>query len=310
MGGVVCRSIVIALLVCGIAQADERRAPAPTFSPDQLRGVFFDDVSEAIRGTRPSLSSLRKSATDNAMAAASKSDAGDKGEGTGWAALISPTSIEDEIKRMRLHFDSIVTSPGEFRSGGYQTARLDLMVMATLFAVINDYQGDVRWKDQAAAARDLLSRTAFNCKSGDTQVYNEAKQRKIELQDLVSGSGLTSRDADAENDWSMIADRSPMMEYAEQLIESLEGNSRDVAAVEQNADAVRRMAELIAVVGEVITREGMDEADDDDYVKLSRDMIAEARTVVEAIERTDYETARAGVSAIRGRCDACHEQYR
>lgn len=309
MACIALRSIVIALVLGSIARADERRAPAPTFSADQLRGVFFDDVNEAIRGTRPSLSSLRKSAAAE-MIAAAKSGSEDDSKGGGWAALISPTSIEDEIKRMRLHFDSIITSPGEFRSGGYQTARLDLMVMATLFAVINDYQGDVRWKDQAAAARDLLSRTAFNCKSGDTQVYNEAKQRKIELQDLVSGSGLTSRDADAENDWSMIADRSPMMEYAEQLIESLESNSRDVAAVQENADSVRRFSELIAVVGEVITKEGMDEADDDDYVKLSRDMITEARNVVEAIERTDYETARAGVSAIRGRCDACHEQYR
>ncbi len=303
------RSIALLLVTFSIAQADERRAPAPTYSPDQLRGVFFDDIGEAIRGDRPSLSSLRKSATAESVAESKPADGGDSKSG-GWVALISPTSIEDEIKRMRLHFDSVITSPGEFRGGGYQTARLDLMVMATLFAVINEYPDDVRWKDQAAIARDLLARTAFNCKSGDTQVYNEAKQRKIELQDLVSGSGLNSREADAENDWSMIAARSPMMEYAEQLIETLEGNSRDVTAVEQNADSVRRFAELIAVVGEVITKEGMDEADDDDYVQLSHDMITEARTVVEAIERSDYEAARLGVSGIRARCDACHEQYR
>ncbi|MGB7329566.1 MAG: hypothetical protein WBD31_32125 [Rubripirellula sp.] len=287
----------------------ERRAPAPKVSTEQLQGIFFDDLGEAIRGQRPSLSSLRKASEAKANAP-TKTKPSNQSSVDLWAGLISPVSLEDEIKRVRLHFDSIITTPGAFNSGGYQDARLDLSVLAMLFAVIQQHSGDVRWKDEAGAARDLLARTAFNCKAGSTQVYNEAKLRKADLQDLVSGTGLASREAEPENVWSDIADRSPLMEYAERLVDSIEGNSRDAASIESNIDAVRRDAELIAMLGEVLTKEGMDEADDDDYVKLSRDMTADSQKVVAAIERADFEGARAGVSQIRGRCDACHEQYR
>ena len=211
---------------------------------------------------------------------------------------------------MKLHFDSVVTTPGAFNSGGYMEARLDLTVLSMMFAVIHEHTGEVRWKSQAAAARDLLSRTAFNCKAGSTQVYNEAKLRKGDLQDLISGSGLSSRDADPENDWGMIVDRSPLMEYADALIESLEDASRDSKSVTANTDQIRREAELISVFGEVLTKEGLDEADDDDYKKLSRDMVAASKSVVLALDRNNTDDVRKNVSAIRQRCDDCHNQYR
>ena len=199
-----------------------------------------------------------------------------------WSGLISPLSIEDEVKRVRLHFDSVVTKPGDFAGGGYQDARLDLTVLATLFAVIHEHGGEVRWKDQAAAARDLIARTAFNCKAGSTQVYNEAKLRKADLQDLVSGGGISAREAPAENDWSSIAGRSPLMEYIEQLIDVLEDAARNEASVNAGADVIKRNSELLAMVGEVLVQEGMDEADDGDYVKFSRSMTEAAKGVTQA----------------------------
>lgn len=291
--------------------ADERRAPAPKFDNKDLDSIFFGEISDAFRGTRPSLSAIRKSAAVAAVAQSTPKDSGgsDSGKDT-WSPLISPASIEDEVKRVKLHFDSVVTTPGAFNGGGYMDARLDLTVLAMMFAVVHEHSGEVRWKDQAPAARDLLARTAFNCKAGSTQVYNEAKLRKGDLQDLVSGSGLTAREAEPENDWAMIVDRSPLMEYADQLIESLEDNSRDEKTVKANIDQIRREAELISVFGEVLTKEGLDEAEDEDYVQLSRDMMDASKSVVAALERGNHADVRKNVSSVRQRCDACHEQYR
>ena len=302
------------LLASGtLAIADEKRAPAPKYSAEDTRGIFFDDLNSAFRGPRPTTASIRQSAAAAAAAVAAASTGSNAKAEAGksvWASLISPASLEDEIKRVKLHFDSIVTTPGAFNSGGYQDARLDLTVLASLFAVITEHGGDVRWKDQAVAARDLLARTAFNCKAGSTQVYNEAKLRKGDLQDLISGSGLSKRNADGENVWSDIADRSPIMEYAEQVVEALEDASRDEATIKRNPEDVLRNAELLAVLGEILTREGMDQADEEDYVKLSRDMTTAATDLVGALERNDYESARKGAGSIRQRCDTCHEQFR
>jgi cytochrome c556 len=255
---------------------------------------------------------IRKTADAAATAAATTAGGASSAQASSdpWSPVISPLSLEDEIKRVRLHFDSVVTTPGAFNSGGYQDARRDLTVLASLFAVVNEHGGDVRWKDQAAAARDLIARTAFNCKAGSTQVYNETKLRKGDLQDLVSGSGLANREAEPENDWSMIADRSPLMEYADALIERLEGAARDEASIKAEADLIKRNSELLAMLGEVFTREGMDEADDADYAKFSRQLTDAAKGVTAAIERGDTDAVRQGTGAIRQRCDACHEHYR
>lgn len=298
------------MIAVDVVEADERRAPPPKFTPNQVRGVFFPKLDDAFRGQRPTLSSVRKAAQQPPGNGAPAKAGGNESETSVWTNLIAPVSIEDEVKRVRLHFDSVVTTPGDFNSGGFQDARVDLTVLATLFAVIGEHGGDVRWKSDAAAARDLIARTAFNCKAGSTQVYNEAKLRKGDLQDLVSGSGLSDREADAANEWSMIADRSPLMKYAELLIDALEDATRDAESVDREIDTIKRNGELIAMLGVVLSREGMDDSDDEDYTQLSLDMTKTAETLGKAIERNDTEAIRRGASMIRQRCDACHEQYR
>lgn len=310
------RFLIVLLVAIGAivphVRADERRAPVPKVDPDKLKGIFFADVKDAFRGDAPTIASVRATATAAAVAPSAGTPGAEAGPAGNelWASLISPQSLEDEVKRLKLEFDGVVTTPGAFNSGGYLDARLHLTVLASLFAVINQHSGDVRWKNQAAAARDLISRTAFNCKAGSTQVYNEAKLRKGDLQDLVAGSGLASKDSEDETDWTMIADRSPLMEYAESLIDALEDGARDEATIKKATDLVKRNSELLALLGEILTQEGMDDADDDDYAKLSRDMAEDGKEVTAALQRGDFDAVRLGVSKIRQKCDACHEQYR
>ena len=288
----------------------ERRAAAPTFSNEQISEIFFPNLDDALPGGRPTISGIRKSVSDTIAKQSNKSKAGGKANAGGWARLISAVSIEDEVKRVKLRYDSVVTSPGAFRGGKYQDARMDLSILATLFAIVSEYSEDVRWKDQAPIARDLLGRSASNCKSGDSQVYNEAKLRKEDLQSLVTGSGLADREANRANQWDKIADRSPLMKYTEQLITALAQDSVDAESVGENSDTVRRRAELLAMLGEVFTKEGMDDAGDEDYESLSRDMSTAARSVIAALDQSDNEAARLAVASIRETCTNCHEQYR
>ena len=78
----------------------------------------------------------------------------------------------------------------------------------------------------------------------------------------------------------------------------------------KETDLVKRNSELLALLGEILTQEGMDDADDDDYAKLSRDMAEDGKEVTAALQRGDFDAVRLGVSKIRQKCDACHEQYR
>ena len=305
---------ILLLIALPSVCADERRAPAPKFTDADTRNVFFDKLSDAFRdGNRPSLASIRKASNAPVVTPDDPQkpggDPGSKG-GDKWTKLISPESLEEEVKGVRLAFNDVVTTPAAFNGGGYQDARLHLSVLATVFAVINEYGGEVRWKEQAAAARDLLARTAFNCKAGSTQVYNEAKLRKADLDDLVQGGGLSKRNAEPQTDWSMIVDRSPMMEYGEIVSDELKSITNNEGSIKSNSDQVRRQAEMLAVLGEVFIQEGMDQWDEEDYVLLSKKLTQEATGVAEALKRGDYDAVSKGAGAIKQACDACHEQYR
>lgn len=310
---VLCGILAGSLADSGRCDAQQRRAPVPNTSASELKGVFFDSVSDAFAGEKPTLSSIRKAATvakEKAMIADAAADSGNQSPADAWSSIISAASLEDEVKQVRLRYDSLITTPGKFNSGGYLSARIDLTVLATLFGVIAEYGGQVRWKSDADAARDLLGRTASNCKAGSTQVYNEAKLRKADLQDLLSGTGLAGRKGEPAQDWSSVADRSPLMEYAEMLIESLEDDGRDEQSVQASQDDVRRRAQLLAMLGKVLTKEGIDGAGDEDYETLSLAMTQAATEVATALDRSDFEAARLGITNIRSRCDACHAEYR
>ena len=311
----------VAVASTAIALAAERRAPSPSFTENRYSGLFFRSAEEAIRGERPSIAAgstggaaagvAGGTPANASVAAAAPPAAGPNGASSGFTALISPLSLEDEIKRIRLEFEAAITTPAAFRSGDFQKARLHLTTLASLFAVIVEHEGDVRWKRDAASARDLLARSAANCKSGTAQVYNEVRLRKADLEDLVSGSGLAVRQAESENDWLMIADRVPLMTYAEILLDGpLKQGSRSAEAVAAESDQLRRSAELLAVVGEILRQEGMADADDDDYRSLCQELIDASTAVSQAVDQQDAAAVGRAVGAVSQACSRCHESYR
>ncbi|WP_417739461.1 cytochrome c [Rosistilla oblonga] len=300
---------LLGLLIAPVI-AKERRAKPPRFGADSFRGVFFEDISESVAASRPNVQALR-GIRPQVAGAETKDDEETEDAGGAWNKLASAQSIEDEIKRQKLLFDSDVSQPGAFKSGGYVAARTELSILATLFGVVHYYEGDIRWKEQAEAARNLLARTAGNCNSGSIQVFNECKSRKQDLDDLLGGSSLSSPPAATETEWSRIADRSVLMSYLETLSkEKLPDLTNDASGVKDSPDKVKQFSDMVALVGSILIQEGMDEADDEEYVNLSKQMLDAALLVGQAAQKGDADGARKAVGMINQACDACHEQYR
>jgi hypothetical protein len=300
------------LLIVVRAWSADRRAPPPKFAPKQFEGVFFEDVSQAIQGARPSIKELRGEGAKNEGKPQVASAVGNNGttKRTGWGELIRPMALEDEVKRVKNRFDNTISTPAAFKSGGFADARRDLTILAVLFGIIAEHPDQVRWKDAAATARDLMARTASNCKAGSTQVFNEAKLRKQDLQDLISGSGLASRES-TESNWGTIADRVPLMQYLEELVNgTLKQVTANDQAVASGSEEAGRTVELVAVLATVLVAEGMVDAGDGDYAALTQRMKSATADARQAFERKDPTAYRSAVGAIGQACDACHEQYR
>lgn len=292
----------------------------PEFNPSTTQGVFFDNVFEqGLQGPRPAnLGQPPAVATGGATDAPASStpSGGESSSGGGgglyaWSKIISPTTIEDEIKALKLSADQNITTPNKFAGGDYRTVRRDFSVLALLLGIVAEYDGEVRWKESAAAARDLFARTAANAKVGTSQVYNEAKQRRDQLNDLVNGTRIEGQNVEAKTKWGATIDRSPLMQKLELAFQGkVLPMTSSAATFKENKAELKHQAELIAAMAEVLKQEGMEDAGDSDYDGHCDKMKNAALEIVEAIKLDNQDAAAKAAGQISQSCSECHESYR
>lgn len=289
------------------------RAKPPKFQPDEFSGVFYSDARAQLQGA------AQLSPTSNDPAAPSTSnpsmaDAGNAEEPSAsgndvWKQLISGQTIEDLVKESKARIDGVISTPAKFAGGGYSEARKEFTLLGSLMAIIAQYPDDIRWKASAPYARTVFARLAANCKVGTQQVFNEAKLRQQDLQDLLKGSKLSG--SPEETLWPDIADRGPTMQILEwALRENLAPSTNNEDNFNNTLEEVTKYAELIAAYGQILQLEGMTDADDESYVQFSGAMVSAAKETLKAVKTKDAELARSAVAKIDQSCNKCHETYR
>lgn len=296
----------------GLAQTDRRptRADPPVFQPGQFDRVFFKDAKSMLQGELPLTSATEGTSSVATQVAPGPAVTPDASDPRAWQNLIVPASLEDLVKGSKLRLDQIVTTQPAFVGGGFAPARKEFSLLAVLFAVIENHPAEVRWKSSAAAGRELFARVAANTKIGTLPVYQEAKNRMLDLNDLMSGSKLAQQ-ATTETDWANLIDRVPLMqllEWANQ--EHVTTYSASQTAFDKDKEALRRYAELIAVLGKVAIAEEMADADDDDYRAFAIEMIDSAQQIALAVGTDNAELARQASSRLGQSCSNCHDNFR
>ncbi len=144
----------------GSDQKKEQFAAPPTKWDSRVNDVFFPDARAVLVGPRPPALTASVTGTAQKIAGASPSSNSAGGMDTGtatWSKLISADTLQDEVKSLApLLADDVKTQQG-FLGGGYKKSRRTLSLLAAAFAIVNEYDGDVRWKNQAARARFVRS---------------------------------------------------------------------------------------------------------------------------------------------------------
>jgi hypothetical protein len=298
-----------------------RRAAAPKFTASDIKGVYFEDIfdGKVLAGDRPANFGAAVAASagraagggGGAPAGGAASAGGGGGAGGGWSKLISAATIEDEVKTLKQMVDKSVTTPTDFAGKGYKEARRNFMMLGMLFGIIGEYDGEVRWKPLAPTARDLFARTSSNAKVGTQQVYNEAKLRKTDLEDLLNGSLAVAANSEAKAAWGTVCDRSPLMQRLEMGLEPrLQQWTANKAEFNGKKAEILKEAELFVVMGHVLMQEGLDDADDAEYKGFCDMLKKAAQEVVDAVKLGNDEGARQAVGKISKSCADCHDKYR
>jgi cytochrome c556 len=286
------------------AQTPERAAP-PTWTDADL-APFFPDARAALVGDRPAWAASANGATNDAAATAPL-----PADKFAWSEHVSPETLDAEVKRIAARLEPPLANPAAFKSGGNLECRTEFAVLAVLFAVIDQYDGDVRWQRDAAAMRDAFARASANCKSASDQTYADAVRRRDELADLIRGGRLGGEAPPAVEIWSTLSDRTLLMQRMERAMQAgINPRLADARALSQAAPDVRHDAEVLAVLAEVIQRREYEFWDDDTFRDYARELGAAAADLSRAASEGDYEAARAAAGRATQSCAACHDGYR
>lgn len=307
--GLICMASISSYSFAQKAIRKPDRSKPPQFQSNEFSGVFFADARSQLQGN-VSLGAPSQVAEASMASGSEPSDAEPAAKGKEvWKQLISGSTIEDLVKESKSRVDGIITTPAKFASGGYAEARREFTLLGSLMGIIAQYPEEIRWKNSAPYARTSFARMAANCKVGTQPVYNEAKLRQQDLQDLLKGTKLNG--TAEETAWADTADRGPTMQILEwALRENLAPHTSNEDNFNNNLDEITKYAELIASYSQILQQEGMTDADDETYAQFAATMLGAARETLKAVKSKDAELARTAVAKIDQSCNKCHETYR
>lgn len=299
-----------------------RKRALPPKWDDRVRDAFFSDARATLEGERPNFGDRPGTApvasnSGGAPSATVPASGGDSPPATAggagaWSKIVSADTLQDEIKSYQTEVKDNVKNPSEFKGNLFKRARDDFTVLATAFAVIGEYDGDVRWKDQAVTARDLFGQSGVNCKVATDQSFNDAKLRADDLAALIRGDSLPAKaSAEPKANFPKIANRPPLMHR----LDAAQGGrlapwTANAADFSKHLDGILHEAEIVAMVAEVIQRDGYDFTDDKSYLGFAHEMQAQALDLASAAKAKNYDQARTAAGKLAQACSNCHGGFR
>ena len=316
-GTIIAGQLLVADGPAGVAR---KRALPPKWD-DRVRDAFFTDARATLEGERPKFgdgAGTGAVATSVAPNGTSPAGSGDStaptvpGGATAWSKIVSADTLQDEIKKYQTEVKDNVKNPSEFKGNLFKRARDDFTVLAMAFGVIGEYDGDVRWKDQAVTARDLFGQSGVNCKVATDQSFNDAKLRADDLAALIRGDTLPPKaGAEPKANWPKIANRPPLMHRLDIAQGSrLAPWTANQADFSKHLDEILHESEMVATIAEVIQRDGYDFTDDKSYLGFAHEMQTQALDLASAAKSKNYDQARAAAGKLAQACSNCHGGFR
>jgi hypothetical protein len=293
-----------------IAEDKEPQGALPPKWPPEVLETFFPDARDQLQGERPDYAALAKreaGGTANAIGGSEAETAG----GFRWSELVRPETLEDEIKRLNQQLTEGVATQTDFLGGGHRACRREFSWLAVLFAVVGEYDGRVRWHEAAPMYRDLFARAGFNCKAGSDQSFQEARLRTQDLESIIRGDRIEGVEGPRSSAWPQVADRSELMRRIETAHEDrLDKWLASPSEFRANLSEIRHESELLALLAEVISREGYEFWDEDEYGGYADQVRTNAMAIAGAATAEDFDRAREAAANISRACSDCHDGYR
>jgi hypothetical protein len=288
-----------------------KTAPPPKFG-DEVLEAFFSDARTKLGPGQPGGIVAARSPANGAGPTEESEGAAPAAGNAAWSKLIAASTIEDEVKAQAGPVAEATKTPSVFKGGANQAARVHFTELAMLFGIINQYEGDVRWKKDAGGLREIFRRAGVNCKVGTDNSYKEAHQRSDDLAQLITGSKIELPKTDPDAKWAEVANRPPLMIRMgkEGYSPKIKTWTSDKGEFSKNRNALLQEAQIVAAIAHLIQDPSYEFGDDESYLGYAKALETQAMEIAEAVKTDNLQRAQAAAGQLNKACSTCHEGYR
>lgn len=228
-----------------------------------------------------------------------------------WSSLIPTNVLENEVKRQVAATRIATRSIGLFKQRGANQAKRQFSLLAVLFGVVNLYDGEVRWKNESAAIRDLSAKAATACEAEPSRTtFDVAEEHSIRLGDLINATKLDlPSNSPKQVSWAELSSLTPLMQRAEEGLQSkLMAWGASQGEFQANQEDFLHEAAMLAVLGKVIQDKNY--LDEPDYLKFAKMMEENAQKAVQAASQGQFQLVSDALMGLNNSCTQCHSKYR
>lgn len=291
-------------LLLQAARAEEDNPPRRSLPPQwpaEVLEVFFNDARTQLHGKRPTHAASDTRATVNSGHEA------DNQSDVKWSALVEADTLTAEVKRTHNRLTPLLARPGRFKSGGSVDCRREFSLLATLFGVIDQYDKQTRWQQDAAYASALCTRAADACRETSDESFALAAEVHSQIADLLRGQSFDRQ----EPIMGLSIDRGQLMQRMEVAVEdNLSARLADNREFRRRKSEVAQESQLLAVLARTICSEGYEFADDDAFLEIAHRLQQASHEMTEANQRGDYGATQQAFGRVIQSCTECHDRYR
>jgi len=262
-----------------------KRVKRPQFTERDWDGIYFEDLFK-------------------------EGLVGDRNTKFAWSKHVSAATIEDEVKSIQNQLALDITTPVKFKSE-YAKSHQSFSILSMVFGIVREYDGDVRWKKDAAAAQASFQKAAANSRVGTIQAYESCKRRNEDLREMVRGGNFAETEKPAATlDWSAVIDRNPIMHRLETSRKKLKELTANQSDFNRGIANVLHESQMVAAMAQALQRENMPEYDEDGYTDYAKQMSNAATQAAQACKTKDYDSASKAINLIGQSCSNCHDEWK
>ena len=284
---------------------------APSVRTGALRDtsdIFFADAFRDAFGGKSPFPTAAERPTAQPAPPANAAETTD-GATNRWANALESQLLIDEIKAIATRSQNHSRSARSFADDARDATRQDFAIAATLFCILDEWEGEVRFKPQAAAASRALSEAARVIANPSGEALDVARRTSADLTDIVRGNQPLPADAAAPS-WQQLVKRDDFMWRLEMTVEEAIADGLESEKVlRANQDELAREANLAVALLAALRQETAVDAEREDYAEFARAAQREATALRAAITEVDLARSQAGLQKLRQACQACHEVY-